>query len=340
MLAFGMLRASVVLVALAVLAPAHALAWGNSGHRMIGSLAAESLPDSVPAFLRKPAVIAEIGELSREPDRSRGAGKVHDGMRDPAHFIDIDDEGKVLGGPDFRTLPPTMADYETALRAAGTDSVKAGYLSYAIIDGWQQLTKDFALWRVGVYGEATEKDRRKRAWLRADRKARERLIIRDLGTWSHYVGDASYPPHVSVHYNGWGDYPNPQGFTTARIHVPLEGPFVARNVTVQAVRGRVNPLDDCNCPIEARVTRYLEANHAQVEPFYRLEKDGGFREGDPRGVAFMTRQLAIAASEVRDMVADAWDMSETMKVGYPAVTLADIKAGKITPYAVLYSAED
>jgi hypothetical protein len=28
-----------------------------------------------------------------------------------------------------------------------------------------------------------------------------------LGIWSHYGGDASQPLHVSIHYNGWGDYP-------------------------------------------------------------------------------------------------------------------------------------
>jgi hypothetical protein len=40
-----------------------------------------------------------------------------------------------------------------------------------------------------------------------DRQIREMLTIRDLGVWTHYVGDASQPLHISIHYNGWGNYP-------------------------------------------------------------------------------------------------------------------------------------
>jgi hypothetical protein len=337
-----MVRSAILAASLLVAAalPQTAAAWGNTGHRLVGRLAAEALPAEMPEFLRTSEAAAELGELSREPDRSRGAGKIHDGMRDPAHFVDVDDAGKILGGPELTSLPPTFLEYETALRAAGTDSSKAGYLPYALVDGWQQLVKDFALWRVGVHGEATEKDPARLAWLKADRLARERLIIRDLGTWSHYVGDATYPPHLSIHYNGWGDHPNPKGFTTEKIHVPLEGPFLAANVTADAVRAKIKPLQDCNCRIEERVKRYLVVNSALLEPFYQLEKDGGFKPRDPRGPDFLAGQLGAAVSELRDLVVDAWQMSETMSVGYPAITLADIKAGKMSAYDVLYSTGD
>ena len=54
------------------------------------------------------------------------------------------------------------------------------------------------------------------------------LTLRDLGVWAHFVGDASQPMHVTVHYNGWGDGPNPEGFvTTAGLHAKFEtGIFV------------------------------------------------------------------------------------------------------------------
>jgi len=81
----------LVLATLAVLSPVQALAWGGHGHRVIGVAAMEALPDEVPAFLRDPTAISQIGELSREPDRSKGAGKIHDSNRDSAHFVDIDD---------------------------------------------------------------------------------------------------------------------------------------------------------------------------------------------------------------------------------------------------------
>src|SRR5439155_22990745 len=117
------------------------------------------------------------------------------------------------GRPPLANLPTTRAAYEKALQAAGTDSWKAGYLPYSIVEGWQQLVKDFAYWRVDRVGEATSPRPEDRAWFAADRRLRESLIVRDLGVWSHYVGDASQPLHVTVHYNGWGDSPNPFGFT-------------------------------------------------------------------------------------------------------------------------------
>lgn len=330
----------ITLAAVLATAPQNAHAWGNSGHRMIGVLAAEGLPMEAPAFLRTRAAAAGLGELAREPDRSRGAGKTHDQMRDPGHFIDIDDDGRVLGGPRYDALPAMLNDYETALRLAGTDSVKAGYLPYRIVDNWQQLTKDLAQWRVADLGVRTEKNRARLAWLKADRRAREWQVLIDLGQLAHYVGDAAYPLHVSSHYNGWGDGPNPKGYTTARIHVPLEGPFVARQVRIEAVRAAMRPYVDCACAVDQRVVRFMDVNWRRVEPFYALEKDGGFKGDDRRGVAFMTTQLAAGASELRDFVIDAWRASETMTVGYPAVSLADVRAGKITPYDLLYSSAD
>src|SRR5690242_11601752 len=125
----SVIRPSIPLfTALLVLAglPDPALAWGGKGHRMIGVLAAQRLPATIPAFLRSPEAMFEIGEMAREPDRSRGAGQPHDNDRDPAHFIDINDDGTILGGPPLAALPATRLDFDTALRAVGTTQYKAG----------------------------------------------------------------------------------------------------------------------------------------------------------------------------------------------------------------------
>ena len=313
-----------------------ALAWGDTGHRIIGQLGVETLPDSLPAFLRAPGVAADVGELAREPDRSRGSGKVHDNMRDPGHFVDLDDEGKVLGGPALSALPATKADYETALRAVGTDTTKAGFLPYSIIDGWQQLTKDFAYWRADVAAVRLEKDPAHKAWLERDRQRREGQTIQDLGVWAHYVGDASQPLHVTVHYNGWGPGPNPQGFTTQRIHTPFEGPFVRANVTAAAVRARMPAYEDCHCTIEQHVSNYLLFTASQVQPLYSLEKQGAFMGSDPRGVAFATVQVAAGAAQLRDLVIDAWNASATASIGYPATPVGQVEAGQVDAYTLLY----
>jgi len=334
------LRPAVATALLLALAwSGQARAWGSTGHRLVAQAALEALPADLPAFMRKPEFVADAAEIARDPDRSRKSGRSHDADRDPAHFVDADLDGKTPGGLSLEALPPTREAFDTALRAAGTDSWKSGYLPYAIIDGWQQLVKDMALWRADAAGERRSADPGHKAWLAGDRRRREWLIRADLGIWAHFVGDGSYPLHVTTHYDGWGPGPNPGGYTLARIHVPLEGPYVAAHVSLSAVRARMAPPSDCGCAIEARTGQYLMAGAKLVEPFYALEKAGGFKEGDPRGAAFMTERIAVGADELRDLIVMAWNASARMDVGYPAgAPAADFEAGRVAdPYALLHS---
>ena len=314
-----------------------ALAWGSSGHRMIGQIAIEALPPDLPAFLREESSAVAVGELSREPDRSRGSGRAHDADRDPGHFVDGDDAGRVAGAVPLDALPPTREDYETALRAAGTNSWKMGYLPYSIIGDWQQLAKDFAYWRVDDAGARQVANPAHKAWLAADRYRRQAQILVDIGLLSHFVGDGSMPLHVSIHYNGWGQFPNPNGYTEERVHVPWEGPYAAHVVTPEAVRAATPAFHDCQCPIEQRVGAYLMSDSRAVVPFYELEKAGAFKPGAASGVAFTTGRVAAGAAELRDEIVLAWRASADEKVGYqPEVTVADVEAGKVDPYDSLY----
>lgn len=328
--------AVALLAAAAIAAPSPSLAWGGTGHRIIGEAAMRALPDDLPAFLRTAQAARDVGELSREPDRSKGSGKLHDHDRDAGHFVDIDADGKLLGGPPFLPMPPTRAEYETGLRAHELDQWKAGYLQYSIVDRWQQLVTDLAYWRVLKAAEASRAWRANRAWFRADRVRREALILKSLGELSHFVGDGSQPLHTSVHYNGWGDYPNPQGYSTARLHGPFESDLVRDTVKAGAVEAQVAPLRLGEAPIEQRVTDYLLETNRLVIPFYELEKAGGLKPGDPRGPEFATRQLAVGASELRDLVALAWRASLEHKVGWRPVAVRDVLAGKVDPYPALY----
>lgn len=329
-------KAALLAAAVLAAAPGSALAWGNMGHRMVGEAAMSGLPAGMPAFLATPQAIRDVGELSREQDRSKGAGKVHDHNRDPGHFIDLDDDGKVLGGPPFLPLPPTRADYERGLQAAGIDSWKAGYLQYSIIDMHQQLVKDFGYWRVLKAALPREKDKARRLWLQTDLARREKQILVSIGHLSHFVGDGAQPLHASVHYNGWGDYPNPNSYTTAKIHGPFESEFVFANVNLAMVKAGMAPLKDCNCSIEQRAPEYLLNTLKYVVPLYELEKAGGLATGNAQGKAFATERLAAGASELRDLVSDAWDMSARTSVGWPVVKVEDVVAGKVDPYDALY----
>lgn len=320
-------RSFLAVAALVALAPGQALAWGDSGHRIIGQLGVETLGPEIPAFLKTREAVAQIGELAREPDRSKGAGQPHDADLDPGHFLDVDDAGKIMGGPPLAAMPRDRVDYETALRAAGTNSGKAGYLYYNLVAGWQQLAKDFAYWRVLKAGEKTAKTRADRAWIRADRELREQLIIRDLGYWAHFVGDGSQPLHVTWHFNGWGDYPNPKGYSQERIHEPFEAAFVADFVGKAMVRGRMYAPETCTPPIQACVTRHLQQTAAKVEPVYQLWGQGRFKGGDAIGADFAATAVAEGASRLRDYVTAAWRASENGNAGYPQIKVKDAEAG-------------
>lgn len=328
--------AVAALAALAVAVPTSLFAWGNTGHRIVGHLAMRALPAELPAFLRTEQAAVDVGELSREPDRSKGSGKLHGHDRDSAHFVDLDEDGKILGGPPMLPLAATRADYETQLRAAGIDQWKAGYLPYSIIDRYQQLTTDLAYWRVLDAAEKNPVWSANHAWFRQDRVRREALILKGIGELSHFVGDGSQPLHVTIHFNGWGDYPNPKGYSTARVHGPFEGDLVLATVKAPAVAAKMTPFKSCNCAIEQRVGAYLSETGKFVIPFYEMEKAGGLKPGDPRGTAMATERMAAGASELRDLIVEAWRASANVKVGWRPVAVQDVLSGKVDPYPALY----
>ncbi len=327
---------SVLAAASALACAGHALAWGSTGHRWIGRAAMQTLPKELPPFLRTDAAIDAVGELAREPDRSRGAGKAHDADRDPGHFVDVNDDGKIGGVVPITALPATREDYETALRAAGTDSWNRGYLPYSIIECWQQLTKDFAYYRADLAAAEHAKTRTEGDWFTADMIRREELIFADLAPLSHFVGDGSMPLHTSIHYSGWGPFPNPDGYTQDHVHVPWEGDYVRAAVPYKAVLAKMTPFVDCSCPIDQRVGAYLAADLATVIPFYKLQKAGAFNGTDPTGADFTAARVAAGASELRDEIVLAWKASDEGVVGYPGVPVSDIESGKVDPYDDLY----
>lgn len=327
---------ALALAAIACLGASPAFGWGATGHRYIGEVAVASFPEEMPAFIRSVEAAREIGELAREPDRWRGAGEAHDGERDPAHYVDLADDLTVAGGPSLKDLPPTRLDYDTALRKVGTNQYKTGYLPYAIVDGYQQLKMDFAYWRADRAGEKFAHDAAGRDWFAKDRELHEALAIRDLGIWAHFVGDGSQPLHVSVHYDGWSDYPNPEGFSSRRgIHAHFEGAYVRENISEGDLESQLPPFSDCGCSIEQRSANYLAATQAQVVPFYRLEKARAFEMPTSEGKSFTAARLAAGAAELRDLAVQAWHESEEARVGYPPVRVRDVESGSVDALASL-----
>ena len=321
------------------LVASQALAWGATGHRLIGRAAAAALPSQAPLFLRDANAVAAAGELAREPDRWRAAGRTHDADRDPAHFLDLDDAGTVLGGPPLAALPDTRAAYDAALRAVGSDSWKAGYLPYSIIDGWQQLAKDLGYWRADTAGAAKTTNAAHRVWLLADLARRQALALRDAGVLAHYVGDGSQPLHVTIHFNGWRSATNPKGYTNAAIHSLFEGELVRRSVDEAAVSAAMAPSAEVGSDLGRWTANYLAATGRQVIPLYDLERAGGLVPGDPRGRDFVTARLGAGAAALRDLIVAAWLASAAGRVGWPEVAVADVESGRVDPFDSLYGAD-
>ncbi len=357
-------------LASAALPAGHALAWGHSGHVFIGEAATSALPKDLPNFVHTAMATYDIGELAAEADVSKSSGDagtpssdVHDYERDPGHYIDLDDSGydvPASGYPEVSALNITnllapgqgRRDFDTLLRSNTPTSFTyqetqyAGYLPYNMTDQWQQIRKDFAYFRAfkaAIANPATAAS--DRAYFQKELTLRTTLTIRDIGYWAHFVGDASQPMHVSIHYNGWGSYPNPQGYTTQPIHAPFEGAFVKAFITEADVAGAIKPYTSCaaitkqpSCSgIEPRVRVYLQQTLASVIPLYDLTKSLGGVSGStvnpwttttPTQAQkdFVIARLAAGATEMRDEIVDAWRSSNTIYVGYPLIKVSDIES--------------
>ena len=325
---------TIVSASLLASVAAGALAWGGTGHTMISRAGAQALPTSLPDFVRTQSAVDEIAALGPELDRSKDAGRSHDADRDTGHYVDIGDDGKIAGVVDLSALPGSRRDYDQALRGANTNEYSQGYLPYALIDGWQQVVKDFAIWRVDRIGERRATTDDDKAYFTFDRTLRETLTLRDIGVWSHYVGDASQPLHVTVHFNGWGDFPNPKGYTTSHtLHSRFEGDFVRAHASYQTVVADMTAPALSSAPIADQIGAYLRRSAATVPTLYDIEKRGGFNDpASSEAIAFMDQRLADGASELRDLITEAYAASDDEKVGYPnPITPLEAESGLKLP---------
>jgi hypothetical protein len=319
-------------------ATAAAQAWGTTGHHEINLVAMRALPPELPSFLKTDRAVTTVEALGPEEDFLKGAGVSWDHDDDPAHYVDVGDNGMIGESISLHRLPDDMEAYADALASSGSDPYRVGYLPYAIADGWEQLRKDFAYWRAFDYLARSATEKSAAASFASARALREALIIHDIGVWGHFVGDGSQPLHVSVHYNGWGDYPNPKHYTAAHIHAAFEGAFVRDHVGTEAVArlvppGAPQPPDNLLTQTEilSAIGTYLAMTSSHVEQLYEIEKRGGFRDGSSEAVEFTTARVADGARELRDLVALAWDDSLYDSVGYPEISVQAILSGKITP---------
>jgi hypothetical protein len=327
--------ALLLCTALAV-APSPAFAWGALGHRIVSGAAMRKLPDGLPAFLRTLPAHDEVSLLGPEADRMKGAGSPLDDDDNPGHYLDALDDFSVAGVVKLSALPKDRAEYDRALHGATppTNEFGQGYLPYQIADGWQRIVRDLAYWRVDVVGEQKAPSPEERGFFTSDRTLREALTLRDIGYWGHFVGDASQPLHVSVHFNGWdgAKYGNPNNFSESKtIHARFETALVRAVATEGLVAARVPAVRVSNDPLLAQVGAYLAATESKVPDVYRLEADGGIDGHSPAATALVLDCLAAGAAQMRDFIVEAWQASADVKVGYPGISVRDVESGAVVP---------
>jgi hypothetical protein len=296
---YGLFRVAAAVLLLPAMLVQQSFAWGMDGHMLINRLAGQSLPEDIPAFLRSPAAIDALEYYGPEPDRWRSTAEPElNAAQAPEHFIDL--EYADLAGP----LPRRRYDYIRALAvaqakhpelAASLTPEKVGLQPYVTTEVYERLQSAF-------------RDYRALAAAKKDTKPSECEITFLAGWLGHYVGDGSMPLHTTIQYNGWVG-PNPNGYTTEHhIHALFETDFVHANVKAADVA----PLVAAAKPavlgdVFNGYMAYLRHSNSLVERTYQLEKTGAFiGVGTPAGKAFVDRQLAAGAIELRNMIYTAW----------------------------------
>jgi hypothetical protein len=271
-------------------------AWDAEGHRIVNQLALAALPADFPAFARTPAAADRIAFLANVPDRWRNVDPAlrQTGGSWTDHYCDL--EYLTDAGLDPRTVPSLRLDFALVFAAgriansgkfAAIDPAKntdhtrewPGFLPWAITEYYHKLRSAFAYLKAyqEVGGTAEEI-----ANSQAD-------AIYIMGVMGHYIGDGAQPLHTTMHFNGWAGA-NPNGYSTwPGLHSWIDGGFALKaRIRLADLRPRVRTAEalalpartDGRDPFFVAAMDYLLAQQTQVEPIYRLEKDGKLGHGD------------------------------------------------------------
>lgn len=289
-----MKRALVLVLTLLTAAPL--FAWGEKGHYIVNEAATMSLPTDMPHFFYN--AFPQLVWTAYEPDRWRGAGPSLDAANAPDHFLDYE-------FVDALKLPPDRYKFIALLGSSGTlrrhrlENSWTGFLPWRIAELCERLTNEWRQWRFAPRGS------RERAFIEAE-------IIRDAGVLGHFVGDASNPHHATFHYNGWAG-PNPNRYPIdCSTHDRFERYFVSHAMATSDVAPRVTPPMLRENYFESALWLIRDSN-SQVEPLYRLDRDGALALVTPpsaQGVDFAGARLAAGAGMLRDLWWSTWKSSE------------------------------
>jgi hypothetical protein len=182
-----------------------------------------------------------------------------------------------------------------------------GFLPWAIAEYYAKIQVGFSVYKTfQEYGTPEEAANA------------EEDIVYMMGVMGHYVGDGAQPLHVTVHHHGWVG-PNPNGYTTDfGVHAWIDGGFIAKaGITASEIAPAVRPVrpldltprSDGRDPVFVAVVDYLYSNLRNVEPLYRLYKEGKLADGGPgsrEGREFIDARLLAGGEMLGALWLTAW----------------------------------
>ena len=273
---------------LALILPLTSFGWGEKGHLMINRLAIDAAASSLPEFMN--ASREHLIYNAYEPDRCReeATSPMH-AAQAPDHFFDSE-----LWGP-IPTIEPDRYKFMEKVAAKKVGLVRIGYLPYATVEQYGRLVNAFRHWR--------------NAKIPSERESARANAVYVAGVLGHYVGDASQPMHMSIHFNGWADnVPNPGNYTKDRgLHSRYESGYVNAAIEAAFVRLKVQAPGRLN-DVFGAIKQHLGQGFADLEPMYQLEKTGEFNPEQPRpkGTDFIATEIARAATMLSNLWYTAW----------------------------------
>ncbi len=275
-----------------------AFGWGDEGHKLINKSAVAAIPADMPAFFKAGGDI--IIYNGPEPDRWRAVLEPSlKNDQEPDHYIDMERVADIGQWPVGRYDFIRWAYAKRVRVTQFSDDFlpeKIGFQPYITVEVYERLKVAFRQYReLKAKGQST-------AGAEAD-------AIFYAGWLGHYVADGANPLHTTIQHNGWVG-PNPNGYTTAKIHWSVESDFINKNLAQVDPAGMVKAPTAISDPFHQYI-EYLKSQFALVEPLYQIEKRGGFANGGTdEGREFMRKQFSAGSQELVNLWYTAWVESE------------------------------
>jgi len=279
---------TVLAAGLVTLAGRSADAWWTNSHGIITQAAASKLPDDAPAFLRAAGV--ELAEMVAEPDDWKSpTTPALRAVEHPEHFIDLE---YLNGAP----IPKTRAEIIKLYTANGVEPYKAGFLPYALQEGYERLMLAFRQYRN-----------------KPDSKSVQSRIIVYAGWLAHYCQDAAMPLHTTKIFDGKpgeGKELKQKGIHARIDAYPEKNKFTPEQV---AEGLKADEIGDT----WPAILKFIQESHTHVEKCYELDLEGAFDAAPEKGRELMLERTRAGAKLTLDLWYSAWKNSAPEKATIP-----------------------